>query len=415
MDIAHSQQDQHDHGDKPLDIAILVHDLRPSGVVANAIRIAEASRRAGLAAELWTMNDGGPRACPRPETVRTRVLLPVSAHLPRALGSLAGVPSLAARLRHQRPRILLSAGNHIHAQSLLAHRLAGLRETLLVGRVSNALAAAAPCKRPGPGGRLARTMAIGLERLQFRAMDRIIAVSDEIAAQLATHGGVDPGAITVIPNGVDLDAIGRAARERLDHPWFAAGAPPVIVAAGRLCRQKNFEQLIAAFGRVRTGIEARLVILGDGAPGERERLLAAAREARVADDLWLAGHQENPFRFFARARLFAQTSRWEGCSNVLIEALACGLPAVVTDHPGGMRTLLDGMPAARVVPVGDVQATADALRQMLDRPAAPELSRAAVAGQSLAACLARYQATIRSALAQRPGAEPTSSALPALP
>lgn len=380
------------------DVAVLVYDLRVSGVVINALRIVEAIQDRGLIAELWVVNREGALADRLPPRVQVRHLQS-SSWLPRSAAGLAAIPGLARMLRRHRPGVLLSAGNHVHAPAVIARRLAGLPNTMLIGRASNALAAAAPPKRPGRVGRLLRAAAIKWERIQYGAMDAVVAVSRELADQLVEHGGVTPAAIAVIPNGVDLAAIEEQCREPLDHHWFADDARPVIVAAGRLSRQKNFTQLLKAFALMRRTASARLVILGSGPEQERQKLLRLARELGIARDLWLAGYQPNPFKFFARARLFAMTSRWEGCSNVLIEALACGLPVVVTDHPGGPRELLDRHEAGRIVPVDDVEATAHAMLEMLVRRHRPEISRDAVADHKLAHCLSLYDALVRSAIA----------------
>ena len=84
----------------------------------------------------------------------------------------------------------------------------------------------------------------------------------------------------------------------------------------------------------------------------------------------MPGFVANPFAFMARAGLFALSSRWEGCPNVLIEALACGPPVVSTDCPSGAAEVLQGGAYGRLVPVGDDEALANAMRHTLgDRTA----------------------------------------------
>lgn len=387
-----------------LDVAVLVYDLRASGVVINAIRIAEAARQAGMATELWVIMDEGPLAEDLPAGLRLRRLRNSSSGLPRSVDSLMNISRLAALLRGHRPTVLFSAGNHVHAVAVLSHYLAKPNGTKLIGRVSNALAATVPPKQPGLTGRLLRAMAMRWERLQYGAMDRLIAVSHELASDLAQHGRVDLRAIAVIPNGVDADRIERSVREPVDHPWFAEEAPPVIIAVGRLCRQKNFEQLISAFALLRQTKTARLVILGSGSRHEHSRLLRLARDLDVQDDLWLAGYQPNPYRFMSRARLFVMTSRWEGGSNVLIEALACGLPVVATDCPAGVREVLAGCAAGRLVPIDDAEATADAMLDLLEPPHRLDESRMVAASYRLEHCLSRYQAILGSEAATRESA-----------
>ena len=100
----------------------------------------------------------------------------------------------------------------------------------------------------------------------------IIAVSAGMADDLSTLAKIPRERILTIYNPVvtpDLEEKGRAS---CDHPWFAPGSPPVLLAAGRLVGQKDFPTLLRAFARV----PARLLILGEGE--ERTKLEALARE-----------------------------------------------------------------------------------------------------------------------------------------
>jgi glycosyltransferase involved in cell wall biosynthesis len=73
-------------------------------------------------------------------------------------------------------------------------------------------------------------------------------------------------------------------------------------------------------------------------------------------------------RYFSRAGLFALSSRWEGASNVLLEALACGCPVVATDCPTGVREQLDNGRIGSIVPMNDPEALASAMARRLEEP-----------------------------------------------
>ena len=156
------------------------------------------------------------------------------------------------------------------------------------------------------------------------------------------------------------------AQARLDHAWFTPGAPRVILAIGKLKPQKDFACLIRAFARVRAIHPARLLILGEGP--QREALLSLARKLKVENDVALPGFVANPFAYIGRAAVFVLSSAWEGLSNVIIEALACGCPVVSTDCPSGPAEILDGGTYGRLVPVGDDAALAKAILATLDYP-----------------------------------------------
>jgi glycosyltransferase involved in cell wall biosynthesis len=375
--------------------AILVYDLRASGVVRNAIRIARAAAASGLAAELWVVRRSGAFA---EDTGRlpVRVIAEGPPRLSRAADSLRAVPALAAAIRRLRPVVLFSSGNHMHAFACAAHRLSGASGTRLVARASNALAAATPPKRAGLAAGLIRRSAAALERAQYGMMDGVIAVSRELGDDLQSQG-VSPERLAVIPNGVDIDAIVREAQAPVDHPWFAAGAPPVVIAVGRLSPQKDFATLIRAFAAARQVRPMRLVILGDGPAAERARLKALAEALGIGGDLWLGGYQANPHAFVARAALSVLSSRWEGASNVLIEALACGTPVVATACPTGVREVLTER-CGTLVPVGDAAAMARAMMARLAGPRGETACRSRAADFSLRAMMDGYTAYLHAAV-----------------
>ena len=187
-------------------------------------------------------------------------------------------------------------------------------------------------------------------------------MSAELREILVKDIGLDPSRVVTIANSIDLEAAKERAAQAPEHPWFAAGEPPVILGIGRLAPQKNFSLLIKAFAQVRRARPARLVIIGDGAGAELAKLQALAASLDLTSaDVWFAGHQSNPLKFLANAGLFVLSSNWEGMSNVLLEAMACGCPVVATDCPTGVRELLEDGRIGVIVPVGNVDAMAQAM------------------------------------------------------
>ena len=174
----------------------------------------------------------------------------------------------------------------------------------------------------------------------------------------------------------------------LDHPWFAPGEPPVILAAGRLTEQKDYPTLLRAFSTLREAHRARLLILGEGEL--RPSLESLVAELGLVDDVIMSGYADNPYRYMARAAVFVLCSAWEGLPNALIEAMAVGTPVVATDCESGPREILAGGRYGILTPVGDAGALAAGLDDVLSRRHVPIPDEAALGRFSLAASTDAY-------------------------
>jgi len=152
----------------------------------------------------------------------------------------------------------------------------------------------------------------------------------------------------------------------VNHPWFDGDGPPIVLGAGMLKPRKDFAMLLRAFRQVRSAVDSRLVILGEGP--SRSELVRLARKLGLADSVAFLGFQANPYAFMARSRIFALSSRREGLANVVIEALACGATVVSTDCRSGPAEILAFGEYGSLVPVGDENAMAVALIDRLEKP-----------------------------------------------
>lgn len=139
-------------------------------------------------------------------------------------------------------------------------------------------------------------------------------------------------------------------------------AVPTIVTVGRLVEQKGLDVLLTAWSKASTALPGwRLMLIGGG-PLDGE-LKALAAKLGVAGSVTFAGHVDDPFPLLKAAKLFVLTSRFEGTPNALLEAMACGLPAIVSNaSPGPCELIGTGDDAAGlIVPVEDAEATAAAM------------------------------------------------------
>jgi glycosyltransferase involved in cell wall biosynthesis len=269
---------------------------------------------------------------------------------------LTSVPRLAGYLRRRKPDLFISYQGYANIAAAWAHCIARSRSKLVLSERVDPLA------QPGSGSRLRHW----LIRRAYRRAHVVAANSQGTARSLAEFLEIPSGRVAVIYNSTIGNNLDELAKEPPSHPWLEDEGPPVVLGAGRLTRQKDFATLLRAFALVRQDSQARLVILGEGE--ERKALEALAMDLGIAEDVALPGFTVNPYAAIARAAVFVLSSRWEGLSNVLIEAQAVGTPVVATDCPSGPReVLLDGE-AGLLVPVGGPEAMAEAVRRVLTQP-----------------------------------------------
>lgn len=138
---------------------------------------------------------------------------------------------------------------------------------------------------------------------------------------------------------------------------------PSILAVGRLVPQKGFDLLLRAFAEGARELAGwRVEILGDGPL--RQELARLSETLGVADRVVFHGHVAAPLPHYARVSMLALPSRFEGMPNALLEAMASGLPAIVSDaSPGPLEVVTDGANGL-VVPAGDVTALSRAMTRL---------------------------------------------------
>ncbi len=297
--------------------------------------------------------------------------------------TLGYLPALARYLQSARPDSLFSATSYLNIEAVLARRLADVPTRLVLSDRSHFSSG-----KPRKAWRQ-RHLAAAMRRTYLQA-DAITAVSHGVAADIAQSIGIPREAIITLYNPTITPDFATKTSQPIDHPWFAAGAAPVLLAVGRTTFQKDFATLLRAFAQVRADRPARLAIIGDSNDKQAARLLSLAAELGVADDFALLGYQANPLPYMARAAAFVLSSRYEGFPNVLLEALACGTPVVSTDCPSGPHEILDGGSFGALVPMADPDALASAILATLDAPPDPARLEGRAAVFNYDTAIARY-------------------------
>ena len=427
LDDAMARVSGRDPGARPASgrIALFLPSLAGGGAEACMVRIAEAMVRRGLQVDLALCERKGPLLDQVPPEVqiielgaapmlvaRARTLAADPAGLLRLLQPvllawqpphrLPHLPALVRYMRRVRPDALLAALPTPNLLAVWARRLAAVPTRIVISE-RNALSAKVSRSRHWRKRHLPALLG-----RTYPLADAIVAVSNGVADDLAAGIGIPRGRITTVYNPVVSPELAAKAEQPVDHPWFGSGAPPVVLGIGALIPQKDFPTLIRGFAKLRAERECRLVILGQAPSPERTQaqkaeLMALAASQNVSAHLDLPGFVSNPFAYMARAAVFVLSSRYEGLPGVLIQALACGCPAVSTDCPYGPREILDGGRYGELVPVGNSDALAASILRTLAAPPPRALLRERAQEFSVERAVERYLQLLLPDAVERPG------------
>lgn len=300
--------------------------------------------------------------------------------------TITAVPALVRYLRDDPPDALLSALRHVNVVAIISRLLARASSCLVVSE-RNMVAISMRNAR-----RWRDKLFVILIPLFYPMADAVVAIASDIREELLTRLRVPQEKLHLIYNPIVDDELLVRAAEPIDEDWWERDVPNVL-AVGRLTEHKNYQLLITSFARVRKEQDARLVILGEGP--ERENLENLARHLGIEDSVRLPGFVSNVYKFMRHSDLFVHTSRWEGLPGVLIEALACSVPIVATDAPGGTDEVLEHGRHGRLVAPDDESELAEAIREGL-RGGVPAPDRASWSRFEQASVITEYEAVFRS-------------------
>ena len=211
---------------------------------------------------------------------------------------------------------------------------------------------------------------------------RVVSPSRAVADFAVDVVGLPAGRVDVVPNGVDPE---RFAPVGDAEPGAPGPRPPRFVWLGGLVPVKRPDLVLEAVARVRWPLE--VLVAGDGelAGQVRARLDSANRRGAGGRTLRLLGHVDDPAPLLRGADAFVSTSAAESCPMALLQAMSCGLPAVVT-AVGGVPEVWGPVEPRTLCAAGDP----DALAAALDLLAGDAALRRQVGAAARAAVLARY-------------------------
>jgi glycosyltransferase involved in cell wall biosynthesis len=329
-------------------IAILLPDLRPGGAERLHLELAREWRRRCIGVDFVLRQARGELLAQLPPSAQVVDLA--------AARVRATLRPLVAYLRKDPPEALLAAMWPLTCIAASAARSAGYNGRVVVSE--HAPQSLSYADR----GALHNTLMKATMRVGYRLADARVGVSSGVADDMARLSGMDRSRITVIHNPA---ATGRVVEAGYGVPPVLAGRTgPILLTVGTLKAVKRHDLLIRAFAKL-PRLDATLCILGEGQ--ERSALETLIGSLGLQDRVLLAGYQADPAPWYAHADLFVLSSDHEGFGNVIVEALEHGLPVVSTNCPTGPREILEDGKYGTLVPVGDVQALADAMDAALVR------------------------------------------------
>jgi len=196
--------------------------------------------------------------------------------------------------------------------------------------------------------------------------DGVIAVSRDVKQSLIDDLGIGQAAaarITVVTNAVPQPPPIDDERKASIRQEFGCGDDDLFVlAAGRFCEQKNYDDLLTIAGHLRQSkFGFRFVIGGEGEQWQAS--MNRIQEDGLDDLITLPGNLTNLDEVMQSADVFVMTSLWEGLPLVLLEAMAAGLPAVAYQISGVVEVLEEGE-SGLMVPVGETAKFADILNEL---------------------------------------------------
>jgi glycosyltransferase involved in cell wall biosynthesis len=214
----------------------------------------------------------------------------------------------------------------------------------------------------------------------IKIVNRIVSNSKGVGDVLRDYYGIEAQKLKIINNGIDIENINNMKKNKISEykELFYNKDLIKFIIVGRLRVEKGHDYLIKAFSIVKKQLpNSRLIIIGDGPlRNELEQLI---EKLALKDDVLLMGLRKNPYKYMANSDIFVFSSKYEGFPNVLLEALACGLPIISTDCETGPREILDNSKYGLLAKVMDINDLAEKMINLANNtPLLEELSKLSI-------------------------------------
>jgi len=282
--------------------------------------------------------------------------------------------------KRERPDIVFTAGDHLNAIVTLAVLISGSKTKI------SASSRVTPFDTYSDIVFSKRWILKQLTRVLMPKIDALTCVSKDMVGQYQQVFNNPPH--VCVYNIIHDSLSEKRMMEPLEDEFILSSEEPIIIAAGMLEPWKGFKDLILAMSELLKSKKARLIILGEGSM--RVELENLIEKLELTSVVQLAGHVENPLKYFKQADVFVLSSYAEGLPNVLVEAMMCGCTPVSTDCPTGPSEVLQDGKYGYLVPVQDSVAMAKAIEKALDFPIPATLLHEAIQPFSEDAVIKRH-------------------------
>jgi GalNAc-alpha-(1->4)-GalNAc-alpha-(1->3)-diNAcBac-PP-undecaprenol alpha-1,4-N-acetyl-D-galactosaminyltransferase len=330
--------------EEPRRVTIVIHSISGGGAERVTTVMANHWADNGDAVTLITLDDAQPgnyAVDPKVHRVGLDVMGDSSNPLQAVWNNFSRIRKLRAAIRDSSPEIVISMTDKMNVVTLLA--CIGLRRRVLI------------CERIDPRHRKMGRIWPCLRRITYPWCNRLIVQTQGVKDYAKRYTKRKP--IHVIPNPITPSASKPTGSNPPKNKRYLA-------AMGRFDNQKGFDMLIKAWASIaRKHLHWSLRLIGDGS--DRETLEQLCREYQIEDRVEFSGWLADPTSALCECDLFVLSSRYEGFPMALLEAMACGLPAVSFDCKSGPAEIIRHEVDGLIIPPDDVAALTAAMHTLI--------------------------------------------------
>lgn len=256
-------------------------------------------------------------------------------------------------IKKLRPQIVFSMMDHVNWYSIMGISLLNKKPILLCG-VHNT-----PSEKYK--GSIKGKVKIKLMRFVYNYPNLLIACSYGVKSDMIGLFPSIKSPIKVLNNAAITDYHIKLGYENINRKNHI----PIIVTCGRLIKQKGYDLLLDSFALLTKRIKVKLVFIGDGP--EKYNLIELTHKLKINGSVEFCGYIKNPYPKIARSDVFVSTSLFEGNPQVLIEAMALGVPVISSNCPNGPAEIISNFKNGFLIETRKPKDYAEAMFKILNK------------------------------------------------